>query len=676
MRRRYAATLLVAFSIALTVVVNAAPGTLYRGPYLQNATPTSVVVVWRTEGATAPILHYGSKPDGLNKTVAGSAITLRVSGDVDAPDTVPRLYKESAEAAAKRRGGDHDPSTAANTYQYEALVSGLPNDSKFFYAIYDGDRKLAGGDPDHYFVTQRPAGAKTDMRVWVLGDSGKGSNDQIMVYDAIGDYAKKTKRPIDHFIHVGDMAYDDGTDWEFQKRFFEPYQAMLRNTVVWPSLGNHEGVTSQGISGSGPYFDAYVVPISGEAGGAPSGTEAYYSFDISEVHFICMDSHDLDRKPDGAMAQWLRADLEQATAKWLIAFWHHPPYSKGTHDSDTEHREIEMRESFMPILESAGVDITLTGHSHIYERSMLMDGAYATPTVADGVILDDGDGNPQGDGAYEKSEGLNPNEGSVNIVAGHGGTTNGRMGTMPVMREILIEHGSVMLDIEKDTLTGVMVDKFGASRDLFSIVKRGTVKPTRVENPWQPRDDISLLTRLTFDFADDVVGEAPRHWRVASGKQTGMTVGSTTDGKGRYMRAQATGEALLGVYDKGKTTGFQYEAYLNFSDASAGAAGCVFGYVDDKNYWRTVVDGGAGVIRASRISDGIETVLLEKPIEVERGKTLKLKLVGSDEKVVVELSGNDAFEFAPGASLPKGHLGFYVPANSGVEFGSFRFRLF
>ena len=38
----------------------------------------------------------------------------------------------------------------------------------------------------------------------------------------------------------------------------------------------------------------------------------------------------------------------------------------------------------------------LTGHSHIYERSMLIDGAYHTPTIADGVVLDDGDGDPKG----------------------------------------------------------------------------------------------------------------------------------------------------------------------------------------------------------------------------------------------------------------------------------------
>ena len=94
----------------------------------------------------------------------------------------------------------------------------------------------------------------------------------------------------------------------------------------------------------------------GEAGGLASGKEAFYSYEIGTVHFICLDSHDLSRKPDGEMALWLRADLERTKAKWLIAYWHHPPYTKGSHDSDREKQLVEMRTYIMPILESGGID--------------------------------------------------------------------------------------------------------------------------------------------------------------------------------------------------------------------------------------------------------------------------------------------------------------------------------
>ena len=74
------------------------------------------------------------------------------------------------------------------------------------------------------------------------------------------------------------------------------------------------------------------------------------------------------------MYTWLEADLMANTQDWLIAYWHHPPYSRGSHDSDTTHQMFQMRERFVALLEDYGVDLVLTGHSHAYERSMLIDG--------------------------------------------------------------------------------------------------------------------------------------------------------------------------------------------------------------------------------------------------------------------------------------------------------------
>jgi acid phosphatase type 7 len=141
----------------------------------------------------------------------------------------------------------------------------------------------------------------------------------------------------------------------------------------------------------------------------------------------------------------------------------------------------------MPIIESGGVDLVLAGHSHIYERSMLMDGAYgATNTVAENVIFDDGDGDPDGDGAYRKSKGIAANQGTVQIVSGNAGQTMGRSGTAPVMKKTIMEFGSVVVDVYDDTLTGKMINRAGKVRDLFSLVKRGKVQQQRLSLPWQP----------------------------------------------------------------------------------------------------------------------------------------------------------------------------------------------
>ncbi|MCI0747444.1 MAG: metallophosphoesterase family protein [Verrucomicrobia subdivision 3 bacterium] len=443
-----------------------------RGPYVQLATHHSIFVVWRTEAKITPGVRFGASPDHLDREVRDDDIITRVGATNKAVKLPPGQFRLH--------------SAPEGTYQYEAHITGLQSDTQYYYGVYDGDTRLTGRDPSFHFRTHPIPGTDRPMRFWVVGDSGTGRETQSIVHWSMTHWTKKEKRPLDFYLHVGDMAYSRGRDVEFQTRFFEMYEPTLRNVVCWPAMGNHEGATSKGTNGIGPYYDAYVLPTRAEAGGLASGMEAFYSFDYGRAHFICLDSHDLDRKPTGMMAQWLKADLEEARADWLIAYFHHPPYTKGSHDSDREKQLIEMRTHIMPILESGGIDVVLTGHSHIYERSMLMDGAYATPTVAENVILDDGDGDPTGHGPYRKSAGIHPNEGAIQVVAGHGGTTLRRKGTMPVMRRIIVEHGSVLIDIAGDTLTGTMIDKYGERRDLFSLVKRGTVTPTRLANPWQP----------------------------------------------------------------------------------------------------------------------------------------------------------------------------------------------
>jgi hypothetical protein len=307
---------------------------------------------------------------------------------------------------------------------------------------------------------------------------------------------------------------------EFQSRFFESYELALRGSVCWPTMGNHEGYTSKGNTGVGPYYDAYVVPTRGQAGGLASGTEAYYSFDWANVHFICLDSHDLDRKAGGAMAKWLKADLEKTKADWQVAFWHHPPYTKGSHDADKEKDMAEMRHHIMPLVESGGVDLVLAGHSHIYERSMLIDGVYgSTNQVAENNVFDDGDGDPDGDGAYRKSEGIHPHQGTVAVVAGNAGAQMSRRGTSAVMKKTIVEFGSVIVDVDGDTLVARMINRSGKVRDLFSLVKRGKVEPVRLALPWQPEEYKKATNEVkTIDYT--IMSAPPVDYKVLIAKNS------------------------------------------------------------------------------------------------------------------------------------------------------------
>lgn len=414
---------------SLTAAGPAGAEALVRHPYVQKTTPTSTVLVWTTDVATPSVVEYGSSPGQLDK-VSGSLVSAA---------------------------------------EHEVALTGLSPGTRYHYRVGSPGNALAGGDADHFFETAPLAGSKAKFRAWIVGDSGTGGTPQKAVLDAMLAFAGED-RP-DLFLHMGDMAYFSGTTAELTDRFFAPYTAVLRNTVCYPTLGNHEGVTSDSGTQTGPYYTAYVLPTAGEAGGLPSGTEAYYSFDWANVHFIVLDSQDSPRTPQGAMLTWMQADLAATDQDWIIAYWHHPPYSKGSHDSDVDLQLVEMRKYALPILEAGGVDLVLAGHSHIYERSFLVDGAHDTPTTAAGHVKDPGDGKPLGDGPYAKPAGNAAHEGAVYVVAGHGGATLGGKAGHPLMHVSELQNGSCLLDVQGRRLSLVNIRADGGVTDRFTMVK-------------------------------------------------------------------------------------------------------------------------------------------------------------------------------------------------------------
>jgi len=397
--------------------------TLLRGPYLQLATPRSIVVRWRTGLPTDSVVVYGELP---------------------------------SRAVAKVR--DARPIT-----DHVMRLEGLSPSMRYGYAVGSSAQLLAGGDGSATFATPPPPGSATATRVWILGDSGTANADAEHERYAYAEYA--TGRDPDVWLMLGDNAYESGTDEEYQRAVFDMYAPLLRRTVLWPTLGNHDGYSADSSSESGPYYDIFTLPRAGEAGGVASRTEAYYSFDHANIHFVCLDSYGSDRSPGSPMLAWLEQDLRATRQTWVVAYWHHPPYSKGSHDSDYEPELYEMRENVLPILEAHGVDLVLSGHSHSYERSFLIDGHYGPSwTFGPANVRDGGAGLP-----YLKRAA--PHAGAVYAVAGSSGQTSGGTFDHPAMFVSLDVLGPMVVDVSGSRLDAVFLDDVGAVRDRFALVK-------------------------------------------------------------------------------------------------------------------------------------------------------------------------------------------------------------
>jgi hypothetical protein len=325
------------------------------------------------------------------------------------------------------------------------------------------------------------------VRVWILGDSGGANQNAGRVRNGYRAYPGSDVTDV--WLMLGDNAYNSGTDTEYEAAVFDMYPTFLRNTVLWPTRGNHDLIHN---GTNNDYYDIFSLPTAGEAGGPASGSEAYYSFDFANVHFICLDSQGTDRTPGGEMLTWLVQDLAATAQNWIIAYWHHPPYSKGSHDSDTELKLVDMRQYAVPILEAGGVDLVMAGHSHSYERSFLLDEHYGlSSTLHDSMKVDDGDGRPEGDGAYMKPT-LGPaaHEGAVYLVAGTSSSVGGGTYNHPVMVTSLNRLGSMVLDIEGNVLEATFIDSTGTALDSFTIQKGDT--PT--DSGQTPPVDVARLS--------------------------------------------------------------------------------------------------------------------------------------------------------------------------------------
>jgi hypothetical protein len=430
-------TLSLAMLMAATLAEEAVALSLTRGPYLQTGTPSDLIVRWRSDTASNSRVRVGTSPTNLTLTF----------------------------------------DNAASTTEHIVQMSGLNPQTKYYYSIGSTTQTLSGGDSNTYFHTAPTAGTPQPTRIWVIGDAGTGTSSQTAVYNAYRNFTGTN--PTHLWLQLGDNAYSSGTDAEYQAKMFNMYPDMLRQSVTWPTLGNHDGASADSPTQTGPYYDIFSLPRNGEAGGVASGTEAYYSFDYGNIHFIVLDSQDSSRAVGGPMLTWLESDLQASNSDWNIAFWHHPPYTKGSHNSDTETALIEMRQNVLPILENHGVDLVLTGHSHSYERSKFIDGHYgSSSTFSDAThVVQSGSGRTDGTGAYSKSGVGVAHAGAVYAVAGSSGQISGGTLNHPAMYISLNELGSMVLDVNSLTLDAKFLNNNGTVRDYFTLTKGGGTPP-------------------------------------------------------------------------------------------------------------------------------------------------------------------------------------------------------
>ncbi|VAX12637.1 hypothetical protein MNBD_GAMMA24-175 [hydrothermal vent metagenome] len=398
-----------------------------------------------------------------------------------APDAMTLRWQTRQKGQGQIRYGrsltqlDHLAMETSAAEEHELRLQGLEPGRRYYYQIKnkleDGAMQTLYGGKAYWFTTSPKMGQAVSVRFAVLGDPGQPGKVQIQVRDALMTWLAENPRPdpdrayLDLLLTTGDNAYRSGTNKQFQKGFFTPYASILKNVPVWPAYGNHD-------ARRWAFFDIFSLPGEAESGGLASGTEHYYSFDYANVHFIMLDSTASSMAVGSKMLDWLKQDLAASSQKWVIAAFHHPPYSHGSHDSDNHHdsggRMLDMRKNVLPILEAGGADLVLSGHSHMYERSWLMHCHYGdSSTLQPDMLLDRTLGRTH---PYKKP-GRDGFSGTVYTVIGSSSKHDQGRLDYPAMAVSLAESGSVLVDINNNIMTARFISKDGRVADQFSILK-------------------------------------------------------------------------------------------------------------------------------------------------------------------------------------------------------------
>lgn len=419
------------FDLELIGTIAATPG-ISRGPYLQIATPQSMVLRWRTDAISDSKVMIGSSPG---------------------------TYTASFEDTNQ-------------TTEHIVHVTGLTPDTKYYYSI-GTTTSILQGDEENYFITSPPSNSEQKIRLWATGDFGIGTNSASQVRSAFYNYVDTNYT--NGWLWLGDNAYNSGTDIEYSTKVFNyRYEHILKKTCVWSAPGNHDyantGYLAPVTLGTNyPYFATFTTPQAAEAGGVASGSPKYYSYNIANVHCISLDSYGSLCVPGSPMYTWLQADLSANTKRWTIVYFHHPPYTKGSHDSDLEIELIQMRSQIIPLLETYKVDLVLSGHSHCYERSYLIQHHYGEASSFNASNQVDA-GSGYSNSPYFKTSG-SAYAGTVYAVVGCSGQTIGGVSAgyphNAMYTSTLSTYGSMWIEIEADTLHATLINNNVQSPGIF-----------------------------------------------------------------------------------------------------------------------------------------------------------------------------------------------------------------
>ena len=313
-------------------------------PYLQDATPNSIKILWETSLGEESIVEWGL----------------------------------TSKLGQKTKGIAFDVNFSASRV-HEVKLTGLKKFTEYYYRV-----KTGKAISDIFqFKTPPFASDNKSFNIIAMSDMQYNSNYpnkfSEIVNDGVLEYLKKEyegnlPENLAMVMIPGDLVSTGSNYSQWKEHFFNPAEKLFAEVPVYPVLGNHE-------QNSIFYFKYFSLPENG----TPAYAEHWWYKDYGNTRIIGLNSND-GYRDSKAQYEWLEKLLED-TAKnqdidFVFAQLHHPHKSELwiPGEIDFSGKVVSLLEKFST--ETGKPSLHFFGHTHGYSRGQSKDHKHLWINVA------------------------------------------------------------------------------------------------------------------------------------------------------------------------------------------------------------------------------------------------------------------------------------------------------
>ena len=320
------------------------PVSLVVNPYLQDATPNSMKILWETDSDSQTMVEWGMYMF-LTENTSGSSF-----------------------------------SNYGNSKVHTVELSDLLPNTRYYYRVVVGNYESYSDLYD--FITPPDPSSEASFRIIAMSDMQRDNSNpnkfNEVIHDGVIDYisdeySDDIAAELAMVLVTGDLVVTGSSYYQWADHFFEPSEDLFSHVPLYPVFGNHEQNTD--------YFIKYFhLPDNG----TPGYEEHWYYTDYSNLRVIGLDSNGGYQVQE--QLDWLEAVLQDACSNdhidFVFAQLHHPYKSELWTPGESNYTGdvIQRMENFSD--ECGKPSIHFFGHTHGYSRGQSQDHNHLWVNVA------------------------------------------------------------------------------------------------------------------------------------------------------------------------------------------------------------------------------------------------------------------------------------------------------